>query len=327
MQESISRFSSWNYYGNLKPMLLLLTSMGLFSPVRNPMASTMLKGITLTYCFIRFFFHLTLCGIFIAPIFGKGIYDLPTYMEAVILGLYHLINVTFVLLFNFSRHKVSLLDAINNLGNLKERTRFYFMFLIYMVCVTIETVRYFVFLVDESQRQVSNARYPFHDHNSVAFFVTTAISLILMPAEEGFVAMYYSYVVLVIYLGYKKFNREFESATTEGSISNLGEYRKKYMQLQKIVSDFTCAFSFYILFNLTIWLFMFCATSYLSIVTSDVYLFSTNFNVMTMMVMFTLTSSLVYAEVSHLLLSKVLVGPPCYFATRCKPTIMAGCAA
>ena len=54
--------SHWDYYGNLKPMMLFLTWTGLFSPLHNPHASTYLKIVTTASCILRLSVNIIILG-------------------------------------------------------------------------------------------------------------------------------------------------------------------------------------------------------------------------------------------------------------------------
>ena len=105
---------TWNYYGTLKPMFILLSVTGLFSVYKNPHASTLLRVLTGVNCVIRLTWNLSLVGLTLSPVFIDGATSIETHLQGIIYSVYYMANVIFIMVFNFHPKGIKLLKEIKS---------------------------------------------------------------------------------------------------------------------------------------------------------------------------------------------------------------------
>ena len=105
---------TWNYYGTLKPMFILLSITGLFNVYKNPLASTLLRVLTGVNCVIRLMWNLSLVGLTLSPVFIDGATSIETHLQGIIYSVYYMANVIFIMVFNFHPKGIKLLMEIKS---------------------------------------------------------------------------------------------------------------------------------------------------------------------------------------------------------------------
>ena len=114
IQKKTMKNQSWNYYGTLKPMFILLSIMGLFNVYNNPYASTALRMLTGVNSAIRLMWNLSLVSSSLSFVFIGGTISIETHLQGIIYSVYYMANVIFIMIFNFHPKGVKLLTEIKS---------------------------------------------------------------------------------------------------------------------------------------------------------------------------------------------------------------------
>ena len=141
---------TWNYYGTLKPMFILLSITGLFNVYNNPYASTLLRMLTVTNCAVRLMWNLSLVSLTLSHVFIDGTTSIETHLQGIIFSVYYIANLIFIMVFNFHPKGVKLLTEIKSQSEaeLKRAFRtFVWLVILYLTCIFKVTL-----LFDESAR-------------------------------------------------------------------------------------------------------------------------------------------------------------------------------
>ena len=300
--------SHWDYYGNLKPMMIFLTWTGLFSPLHNPQASTYLKIVTMASCILRLSVNIIILGVFGSSLFVYGKEKIVSHAQGMIFGFYNLVNVVFILVVNGRQKMADLLYRIKEQsdGDKKSATKvFGVLICVHSSCLIIISIIRTGFIYSDIQRKVFvSTFFPFKDSNSSESYVSVALFLLFLPSGVYFSAMYYNFLCILMYQRYKALTKELKTSVREKHIENntMELLRIKYTNIRKIVNKLNSVFAFYISFNLGIWMLMICALIYLAmtkfILSYVIYIVT--LNVLLFMLLF--TSSMLYSEVSKIIL-------------------------
>ena len=297
---------TWNYYGTLKPMFILLIITGLFNVYKNPHASSRLRILTVANCVIRLMWNLNLVCLTLSPVFIDGVTSIETHLQGIIYSVYYMANVVFIMVFNFHPSGIKLLTELKSQSEteLKRTFRtFIWLFIVYFACI-INTTRFNVTLLFDESARIKSVQmyYPFQDHNSLVTYTFLVSAVIFMCPGEYFIIMFYSYLCVLIRNKYKHFNDQIMYIHREinSPMAHVGLelYRSKYEYIQNIVHQFNSIFSLYISFNLMLWLLMICAIAYITVIiefNAQLLCYSIGLSVMLFMVC--LTSSMVQHEV------------------------------
>ena len=299
--------SHWNYYGNLKPMVIFLTWMGLFSPLHNQHAPKLLKIITIANCIVRLAVNIAILCVFGSSMFVYGKEKLVSHAQGIIFGFYNLVNVAFILVVNVRRNMVDLLEQIKEQSNADRKSAikaFGILICVHSSCLIIVSIIRAGFIYSDIQRKAFvSTFFPFKDSDSTASFVFVTLFLLFLPTGEYFSAMYYNFLCILMYQRYKALTKELKTSVREKHIENntIELLRIKYTKIRKIVNKLNSVFAFYTSFNLGIWMLMICALIYLAmtkfILSYVIYIVT--LNVLLFMLLF--TSSMLYSEVSKIL--------------------------
>ena len=297
---------TWNYYGTLNPMFILLSITGLFNVYKNPYASTLLRMLTVTNCVTRLMWNLSLVCLTLSLVFIGGTNSIETHLQGIIYSFYYMANVIFIIVFNFHPKGVKLLTEIKSRSEheLKRTFRtFVWLFVVYLACIVNMTYFKVTLLFDESARiKYVQLFYPFQDHSSFLTYTFLVSDAVFMSPGESLIIMYYSYLCVLMRNKYKHFNEQMKFIHKEVNSpmahASLELYGGKYEYIQNIVNQFNSIFSIYIAFNLMLWLLMICAIAYITAIvefTTQLFCYSIELSVMLFVVC--LTSSMVQHEV------------------------------
>ena len=300
--------SHWDYYGNLKPMMLFLTWTGLFSPLHNPHASTYLKIVTTASCILRLSVNIIILGVFGSSLFVYGKEKIVSHTQGMIFGFYNLVNVAFILFINGRQKMADLLYRIKEQsdGDTKSATKvFGVLVCVHSSCLIIISVIRAGFIYSNIQRKAFvSTFFPFRDSNSTESYVSVALFLLFLPSGEYFSTMYYNSLCILMYQRYKALTKELKTSVREKHVEDntIELLRIKYTNIRKIVNKLNSEFAFYISFNLGIWMLMICALIYLAmtkfILSYVIYIVT--LNVLLFLLLF--TYSMLYSEVTKLFL-------------------------
>ena len=75
---------TWNHYGTLKSMFILLSITGLFNVYKNPYASTQLRMLTVANCAVRLMWNLSLVCLTLSLVFIGGTTSIETHLQGII---------------------------------------------------------------------------------------------------------------------------------------------------------------------------------------------------------------------------------------------------
>ena len=148
--------SHWDYYGNLKPMMIFLTWTGLFSPLHNPHASTYLKIVTTASCILRLSVNIIILGVFGSSLFVCGKEKIVSHAQGMIFGFYNLVNVAFILLISVRQKMADLLYRIKEQsdGDTKSVTKaFGVLICVHSSCLIIVSIIRAGFIYSDIQKK------------------------------------------------------------------------------------------------------------------------------------------------------------------------------
>ena len=301
------RNQTWRYYGTFKPMIFLLSLRGFFHLLRNPYASNYLKMLTVTNCVARISWNLCFLCLTLSTFFDETV-SIETNIQGVIYSSYYMVNVLFIMAFNFHEKGVKLLREIKSESDfeIKLASRaFTWLFVVHLTCVLKTTYYNVLVLFDEKTRAgIIHQFYPFRDPNSVPSYIFLSTAVIFMAPGECCVVMYYSYLCVLIANKYKHFHRQIKEVSKDlhspMAIITLELHRNKYEHIQNLVYKFNSIFSIYIGFNLDMWLLMICAIAYITVVVEfNEQLLTYSIALAIMLLVACLSSSMVQHEVSR----------------------------
>ena len=211
--------SHWDYYGNLKPLMIFLTWTGLFSPLHNPHASTYLKIVTMASCILRLSVNIIMLGVFGSSLFVYGKEKLVSHAQGMIFGFYNLVNVAFILFINGRQKIADLLYLIKERSDedTKSVTKaFGVLICVHSLCLIIISIIRAGFIYSDIQRKAFvSTFFPFKDSNSSESYVSVALFLLFLPSGEYFSAMYYNFLFILMYQRYKALTKELKTSVRE----------------------------------------------------------------------------------------------------------------